>query len=269
MIDDVSFELLLDKRFRESGFELNKEQIQKFNIYQQELIAWNKKVNLTSITDELEIINKHFLGSIELSLHLDPIKLKGEVKMADVGTGGGFPGLPIKIYLPDIELTLIESSKKKAMFLKSVIRSLGLSGLEVIDRRAEELGGVNEYREKYDLVLSRYVAQLATLVEYSLPLVKVGGLFVAYKYGEFSEELMMADWATRILGGKLLSVEDCKLPLGESKRSLVFISKIEPTPQMYPRVAGSAKKRPLVKKMPTIKKEIWERDRGKRSGKKP
>lgn len=142
-------------------------------------------------------------------------------------------------------MTLIEASQKRAAFLRNLAKILDLSGLEVIENRAEALAKKEEYREKYDLVLSRYVAQLPTLVEYSLPLVKIGGFFIAYKYGEISEEIAMANRAIQVLGGRLRNITELVLQLNEPKRRLLFISKIEPTPQKYPRTTGAAKKRPI------------------------
>lgn len=241
---EEAFASLLEGKFKASGFNLEAEQIQKFVIYKRELKLWNQRINLTSITDDLEIIEKHFLESVELLRHFD-LELKSQMKLADVGSGGGFPGLPIKICVSEVHMTLIEASQKRAAFLRNLAKILGLSGLEVIENRAEALAKKEEYREKYDLVLSRYVAQLPTLVEYSLPLVKIGGFFIAYKYGEISEEIAMANRAIQVLGGRLHNITELVLQLNEPKRRLLFISKIEPTPQKYPRTTGAAKKRPI------------------------
>lgn len=205
----------------------------QFEIYSRELIEWNKKFNLTSVTDPDEIRTKHFEDSLSL---LQTIKLANE-SVIDVGAGAGFPGIPLKLACPDIKLTLLEATKKKVEFLKHIISILSLENVEIIWGRAEE--ATREKRERFDLAVSRAVAKLNILSEYCLPFVKLGGLFVAYKEEEIEAEVEEAKKAIAILGGQIREIK--KFPL----RSLVIIDKIRETPPKYPRRAGMAKKRPL------------------------
>ncbi len=205
----------------------------QFEIYSRELIEWNKKFNLTSVTDPDEIRTKHFEDSLSL---LQTIKLANE-SVIDVGAGAGFPGIPLKLACPDIKLTLLEATKKKVEFLKHIISILSLENVEIIWGRAEE--ATREKRERFDLAVSRAVAKLNILSEYCLPFVKLGGLFVAYKEEEIEAEVEEAKKAIAILGGQIREIK--KFP----PRSLVIIDKIRETPPKYPRRAGMAKKRPL------------------------
>ncbi|MGB9612888.1 MAG: 16S rRNA (guanine(527)-N(7))-methyltransferase RsmG [Candidatus Margulisiibacteriota bacterium] len=204
-----------------------------FEIYLNELLEWNKKFNLTSIVDPEEIRKKHFEDSLLL---LEVIDLSNQ-SVVDIGTGAGFPGIPLKIVRPEIKLTLLEATKKKVEFLKHLVSTLALQKVEVVWTRAEDYA--KEKREAFDIALSRAVARLNILSEYCLPLVKVGGIFVAYKEEKVEDEIKEAETAIEILGGKLKEVK--RFPL----RSLVIIDKIKPTPAKYPRRAGMAKKRPL------------------------
>jgi 16S rRNA (guanine527-N7)-methyltransferase len=204
-----------------------------FDIYLKELIAWNQKFNLTSITDPEAIRLKHFADSLLL---LQIIKLTGQ-SVVDVGAGAGFPGLPLKIACPEIKLTLIEATRKKAGFLNHMIRALGLKETAAVWGRAEEFAAA--HRESFDLALARAVADLTLLAEYCLPLVRVGGVFVAYKQVAVEAEIAAAGAALKRLGGRVREIR--KFPL----RSLVVIDKVGPTPAGYPRPAGIAKKKPL------------------------
>lgn len=210
-----------------------------FDIYLKELLEWSKKFNLTAITDPQEIKIKHFEDSLAL---LKVLSLTDQ-SVIDVGSGAGFPGIPLKIVCPKIKLTLLEATQKKAEFLKYIVAKLSLSGVEVVWGRAEEFA--KENREIFDLALSRAVAKLNVLSEYCLPLVKVKGLFVAYKEEEIEKEVEESLPAIQSLGGKLKEIKKVKLPDSEITRSLVLIQKISPTPAAYPRRAGMAKKRPL------------------------
>lgn len=205
----------------------------QLDLYLKELLKWNKKFNLTSITDPEEIRKKHFEDSLLL---LQVIPLTSQT-IVDVGSGAGFPGIPLKIACPGIKLTLIESTKKKVEFLKYIIQILGLKDTEAVWARAEDFAQTQ--RESFDLAISRAVAKLNTLSEYCLPLIKIGGIFVAYKEEQVEKEIKEAEAAIQILGGKLKEIKHFPL------RSLVIIEKISKTPEKYPRRAGMAKKRPL------------------------
>jgi 16S rRNA (guanine527-N7)-methyltransferase len=212
----------------------------EFKIYIKELIEWNERFNLTAITDEKEIYTKHFLDSLTL---LEAFDFSKPLKVIDIGTGAGFPGLPLKIVCPQIELTLLDSVKKKTIFLRHLVEVLKLEGVEVVWGRAEEIA--KERRESFDLALSRAVAKLPTLVELALPLVKVGGFFIAMKEAEVDDELKAAQNAICSLGGVLDKVQPVKIPETDIARSLVLIKKTSPTPPHFPRRPGMANKRPL------------------------
>jgi 16S rRNA (guanine(527)-N(7))-methyltransferase RsmG len=226
---------LLEKCMEERGFSVDDHQLAQFGIYYRELKDWNTRINLTSLTDDLDIINKHFIDSLLLIRHE---KLKQGLRVIDVGSGAGFPGLPIKIYRPDIQLSLLESIGKKATFLRHVAAELGLMNVDVINHRAEVVGRSPEHREGYDLVVARCVSRLPVLAEYCLPLVSVGGKFVAYKGYEAEAEVAEAESAIEKLGGRLERLE-------RNGRVLIFIEKIIETPDNYPRRTGVPKKRPL------------------------
>ncbi len=204
-----------------------------FNLYRDELVEWNKKFNLTSITDPAGIEKKHFEDSLLL---LQAIELTDQT-IVDVGAGAGFPGLPLKLARPGLKLTLVEATKKKVAFLEHIINLLGLTDCAAVWARAEDFAA--EHRESFDLAVARAVAPLNTLCEYCLPLVKVGGLFVAYKEVAVEPEVAAAASALARLGGRLKEVK--KFP----QRSLVLIEKFAPTPPGFPRRAGVAKKKPL------------------------
>jgi len=210
-----------------------------FNLYLKELLEWNKKFNLTSITDPEEIKLKHFEDSLSIlqSLHLI------NESVVDVGTGAGFPGIPLKIACPQIKLTLIESRQKKVAFLKHIVSLLKLQDVEIIWGRAEEVA--KEKREVFDLAVARALAKLNILSEYCLPLVKTNGLFVAYKDKAVEKEVEEASAAIKTMGGKVKEIKKVKLPNSELVTSLVMIEKVSPTPEKYPRRPGLAKKRPL------------------------
>ena len=229
----------------QSGLEklnisLSEEQVQQFLTYYELLVETNKVMNLTAITEFDEVIEKHFLDSLSLCKVYD---LNQEVRILDMGTGAGFPGIPLKIAFPEIDLVLADSLNKRIKFLQEVICRLGLKKVEALHARAEEMGRNKEYREQFDLCVSRAVANLSSLSEYCIPFVKEGGKFISYKSGEIEEETNQAKKAISILGGRIEDVY--KFDLYEQKRSFVIIRKEKKTPKAYPRKAGTPTKTPL------------------------
>jgi 16S rRNA (guanine527-N7)-methyltransferase len=210
--------------------------------YERELLDWNQKFNLTAIRDVESIRTKHFLDSFSCVLAW---KANPPFRLIDVGTGAGFPGIPLKIIYPTMELTLVESVGKKAMFCQHIVRVLGLEGVNVIQARAENLGQKTEHREKYDWAVARAVANLNTLSEYLLPLVKVGGTVIAQKGETAPAEAQSAEKAMKMLGGKLQKVIPINLPGIADDRYLVLVDKVAATPPKYPRNAGIPAKTPL------------------------
>ena len=230
---------------RQLGLEITPKQAQQFQLYYQELIEWNKRVNLTAITDYEEVQLKHFLDSLTLWLALeDKAWAKEDFFLLDVGTGAGMPGVPLKILLPKVRLVLLDSIAKKTAFLKYLVDRLGLDHVEVLTGRAEDLAHQSDYRERFDLVVSRAVSKLSTTAELTLPFCQEGRLFIAPKKGQIEEELSQAMEAINILGGRLKEIKKVDLPKLEP-RFLVIVEKVSPTPQRYPRRAGVPAKRPL------------------------
>ena len=224
----------------ELHIELSEEQVNQFIRYYEMLVEKNKVMNLTAITEFDEVIEKHFLDSLSLIKVYDLTK---EVSVLDMGTGAGFPGIPLKIAFPGLKVTLVDSLNKRILFLQEVIDALQLKNIDALHARAEELGKNKSYREQFDLVVSRAVANLASLGEYCIPFVKMGGNFISYKSGEIEEEVKNAKNAVFLLGGKVKEVY--KFDLYEQKRSFVVIDKVKGTPKTYPRKAGTPTKMPL------------------------
>lgn len=226
----------------ELGISLSSLQQQKFIKYYEYLIEKNKVMNLTGITEFQEVLVKHFLDSLSCVKAVDIEKVQSII---DIGTGAGFPGIPLKIAFPQIKICLLDSLKKRVNFLEEVICLLDLTDIKAIHGRAEEYAKNKEYREKFSLCVSRAVSNLATLSEYCLPYVKCGGIFISYKSGKVQEEMNDSQNAVEILGGKIKDVKYFNLPGSDIERSLVVIGKIKPTPGKYPRKAGTPLKEPI------------------------
>ena len=233
---------VLTEKVKELSIVLNDKQIQQFEQYYNILVEWNKVMNLTAITEYEEVVEKHFLDSLTI---VNAIHVKKIETLIDVGTGAGFPGIPLKIAFPHLKVTLLDSLNKRIKFLNEVINILELNDIKAIHGRAEDYAKQAEYREQYDICVSRAVANLATLSEYCLPYVKVDGLFVPYKSGEIDEELKSSEKAVSILGGKVEEVVKFQLPGTDIGRSFVKIHKIKETKKKYPRKAGMPTKEPL------------------------
>lgn len=229
------------------NIEISDDQINCFEKYYELLIEKNKVMNLTAITDKEDVIVKHFIDSIALIPYLKDkgINTNNELKIIDIGTGAGFPGLPLKIMMPDVKFTLLDSLNKRVSFLNEVIDELKLKDIEALHGRAEDYASDNKYREKYDICVSRAVANLSTLSEYCIPFVKEDGYFISYKAGESEEEINNSKNAIKILGGKINKVEEFVLPGTDASRVFVFIRKQELTDKKYPRKAGVPAKKPL------------------------
>jgi 16S rRNA (guanine527-N7)-methyltransferase len=230
----------------ELGIEFNARQVKQFELYYQVLIEWNKNVNLTAITDYEEAQLKHFLDSITVTLALTKEELNSpNLSIIDIGTGAGFPGLPLKILLGQARLVLLDSTAKKGTFLQHITRELGLDNVEVVIGRAEEIAHLPSFRQRFDLVVSRAVASLPALVELALPFCQIGGRFVAQKKGDARAEINGASKAIEILGGKLSQVKKIEMGGLSDERYLVIIDKIYPTPEKYPRRTGIPVRRPI------------------------
>lgn len=222
------------------NISLSEMQINQFIRFYEMLIEKNKVMNLTAITEFDEVIDKHFLDSLNLFRLID---LNSEKRILDLGTGAGFPGIPLKIAFPKIKITLVDSLNKRVMFLNDVVNQLGLEDVECVHARAEDLAKKKEYREEYDICVSRAVANLSTLSEYCIPFVKVGGNFISYKSGDCDEEINSSKAAIKKLGARISKVESFEIK--DMGRSFVVIDKISSTPNKYPRKAGLPSKEPL------------------------
>jgi 16S rRNA (guanine527-N7)-methyltransferase len=222
------------------GHPLSSAQLDQFHIYAAELRSWNERVNLTAIADETGIVTRHFLDSLRCAQSWG----RAPQSLVDIGAGAGFPGLPLKILHPELQLTLVESIAKKAAFLRHMVDTLGLTNVEIVIARAEASGRDLAQRERYDVAVARAVAELRVLAEYCLPLCRIGGRFLAPKGARIEQEVQAALPAIGQLGGQLLAIEPVELPEMEP-RTLVIIEKITATPPQYPRAPGVPAKRPI------------------------
>ena len=234
------FKKVLYEKTKQIGIELTEEQLEKFYLYMNILLEWNEKINLTAITNEEEIILKHFVDSLTINKYIEDSK-----SLIDVGTGAGFPGIPIKILRQDLKIILLDSLNKRINFLNEVIEKLELKNIECIHGRAEEFGKNKNYREKYDISTSRAVANMSTLSEYLIPFVKIGGKVLAMKGDKAEEELEEAKKAIKLLGGKVENIDNFYLPNSDIKRSIIIIKKIEKTESKFPRKPGMPAKEPI------------------------
>ncbi len=228
------------------GLHLDPRQLEQFHIYYHELLDWNQLVNLTAITGYEDVQIKHFLDSLTVTLAWQQPISSADFRLIDVGNGAGIPGLPLKILFPDIRLVLLEATAKKAAFLHYLKQRLGLSNVEIVAGRAEDVAHDAQYRERFDVVLSRAVAPLPTLVELTLPFCTIGGSFIAQKKGAIDLEISRATKAISLLGGNLRQVKRVDLEEFTDERWLIIIDKVSPTPELYPRRPGIPSKRPLV-----------------------
>jgi 16S rRNA (guanine527-N7)-methyltransferase len=241
-MDNYNIEKLLDG-VKNLEVDLNKDQINQFISYYELLVEWNKVMNLTAITEFEEVIQKHFIDSLSI---VKAMNMKQKIKVIDIGTGAGFPGIPLKIVFSEIEVVLLDSLNKRINFLNEVISKLDLKGIRTIHGRAEDFSRDKDYREKFDLCVSRAVANLSSLAEYCMPYVKVKGRFIPYKSGKVEEELENSKKAIHVLGGKVEQKVLFSLPNSDIERAFIVINKIKQTPKQYPRKAGVPTKNPIV-----------------------
>lgn len=242
-MEDISYRGIdqFKQGLRDLNLELSEGQIGQFLRYYELLVEWNKVMNLTAITELPEVITKHFLDSLSLV----KVTIPAKERLLDMGTGAGFPGIPLKIAFPDLKVVLIDSLNKRINFLEEVIRTLELKDIRALHGRAEDFGREKDMRESFDLCVSRAVAKLPTLSEYCLPYVRTGGYFIPYKSGDIEEELKGAVRAVDILGAEIERTEEFRLPGTEIERTLIVIRKTKGTAAKYPRSAGKPSKEPL------------------------
>jgi len=223
------------------GVTLTDTQLSQFEAYMEMLLEWREKFNLTAISDPREIILKHFADSLSLVPHMGK-----DDNVIDIGTGAGFPGIPLKIAMPDIRVTLLDALNKRVGFLNAVIETLGLTGIHAVHTRAEDAARKAQYREAYDVSVARAVASLPTLAEYALPFARVGGRFIAMKGPSVADELSVSQQAISTLGGEYSSTVSVKIPFEDITHSLVIVNKLSHTPPRFPRMASQISKRPIM-----------------------
>lgn len=231
------------KMLSEKGIILSEKQLKQFDIYFQTLVEWNEKMNLTAITERSEVYLKHFYDSITAGFYFDPFQ--SSATLCDVGAGAGFPSIPLKIVFPSLKVTIVDSLKKRILFLEHLSKELELEDVSFVHDRAETFGQNKDYRESFDIVTARAVARLSVLSELCLPLVKVGGSFVAMKAASAKEELETSQKALSILGGVVAASHSFDLPIEKSERNIIIISKEKQTPKKYPRKPGTPNKEPI------------------------
>ena len=234
------FEKSLKEKVEKLGIELNDYQVKQFYNYMKLLIEWNKKINLTAIIDPEDIILKHFIDSLTIAKYINE-----KDKIADIGTGAGFPGIPIKILKPENEMLLVDSLNKRIKFLEMVIQEDKLKNIKVLHGRAEEIGHNKAYRGNFDVITSRAVAKLNILLEYMLPLLKLGGKCICLKGPNIEEELEEARNAIKILGGQIDKIEQMELPYSDNRRNIIIIKAVKQSPNKYPRKPGTPTTSPL------------------------
>ena len=231
------------KMLAEKGISLSEKQLKQFEIYYETLVSWNEKMNLTAITEKPEVYLKHFYDSVTAGFYYDGFQ--STAHLCDVGAGAGFPSIPLKIVFPKLKITIVDSLKKRINFLEHLASMLELENVRFIHDRAETFGQNKEFRESFDIVTARAVARLSVLSELCLPLVKIGGTFVAMKAASAKDELDAGKKALTLLGGKLEATHSFVLPYEESERNILIISKEKATPKKYPRKAGTPNKEPI------------------------
>lgn len=239
---DNQFKEWITKGMKEISVDLSDRQLEQFFLYYKILIDWNQVMNLTTITDMKQVVYKHFVDSVSL---IKVIDVSRETFLIDVGSGAGFPGIPLKIVFPELKVTLLDSLNKRVQFLKKVIDEIDLEETIAIHGRAEDIGRESAHREKFDLCVSRAVANLATLSEYCMPFVKVGGSFISYKSGIIEDELKQAEVAIKKLSGSIKNIVNFRIEEIDAERSLIQIVKENKISSKYPRKAGLPGKEPL------------------------
>ncbi len=227
---------------KEKDIVLTDEQMHQFDVYYQTLVEWNEKVNLTAITDENEVYLKHFYDSLTPAFYYD---FSGELHLCDVGAGAGFPSIPLKIAFPELKITIVDSLKKRIVFLNHLAEEIGLEGVSFYHDRAENFGRNATFRESFDIVTARAVARMSVLSELCLPLVKKKGVFIALKGAQGKEEWEVAKDAIQLFGGETIAEETFKLPQEDSERTIFWIEKRRKTPRKYPRKPGIPNKNPI------------------------
>mgnify|MGYP004614816981 CR=1 FL=1 len=239
-MDIIEFKKIMNEYASEIDIVFNDKQIEQFYKYMNLLLEWNEKINLTAITEKKDVILKHFIDSLTISKYIEE-----NSTLVDIGTGAGFPGIPIKIYRPDVKVTLVDSLNKRINFLNEIISELELKDINTIHSRVEEFGKNKRYREQFDIVTARAVANLTVLSEYLLPLTKIDGKCICMKGSEIQEEFNDSKNAIRILGGQIENIYKFNLPKSDILRNIVIIKKVNNTPNKYPRKPGTPTKEPI------------------------
>ena len=239
-MDLKEFEVFFENELKKNNLMLEKSQYEKYYIYMKNILEWNTKINVTAVRDEESFIIKHFIDSLMISNYVN-----SNVKVIDIGTGAGFPGIPLKLFNENIEITLIDSINKKLNVIRESIKEMNLDKIDIIHSRAEDLAIKEEYRENYDIDTTREVSNLSTILEYMMPFIKVGGYAVCMKGPNYNDELDNAKNAIKILGGKLESIENFNINT-EYERNVIVIRKIEKTPKRYPRSGNKPLKEPIL-----------------------